>query len=69
MRSDASDQKPIIPLPAQIVLLLLLTFAAVYIWEIQQELIHHSHYTLGEAIYWLHDRTLYNLNEWLAQWI
>lgn len=69
MRSDASDQKAILPLPAQMVLLLLLTFAAVYIWNIQQVLIHHSHFTLGEAIYRLHDVTLYNLNEWLAQWL
>lgn len=52
MRSDASDPTAIVRLPAQIVLLLLLS-----VWKLQRERIHHSPYTL------------YNLNEWLAQWL
>ncbi len=66
MRSDA---RPVIPVAAEVVLLFVLIFAAVYIWEVQSMMLHHSHYTLGEAIYWLHDVTLYNFREWLAQWL
>lgn len=69
MRSDARDPRPVIPVAAKVVLLFALIFTAVYILGIQYIMLHHSHYTLGEAIYWLHDVVHYNFKEWLAQWL